>query len=45
VTVHALKVDRLEVPKGATAAVVGFMLDANALATASLTARYERKGP
>lgn len=42
ITVHALKTDRVEVPAGATAAVVGFTLHAQTLATASLTARYRR---
>ncbi len=42
VTVHALKVDHVDVPAGATAAVVGFTMHANTLATASLTARYAR---
>ncbi|GJG86042.1 kinase inhibitor [Gemmatimonadetes bacterium T265] len=41
-TVHALKVDRLDLPATGTAAVVGFNLHANALATASFTARYAR---
>jgi hypothetical protein len=41
-TVHALKVERLDVPANATAALVGFNLNANRLASASLTARYGR---
>ena len=41
-TVHALKVDHVEIPAGATAAVVGYNLHANTLATASFTARYGR---
>jgi Raf kinase inhibitor-like YbhB/YbcL family protein len=41
-TVFALKVDKLEVPANASCALVGFMLNANKLATASLTARYGR---
>lgn len=41
-TVHALKVDRLDLPANATAAFVGFNLHANVLATASLTALYGR---
>jgi len=42
-TVYALKTDKLEVPDGATSAVVRFMIHANALATATLTAKYGRK--
>jgi Raf kinase inhibitor-like YbhB/YbcL family protein len=41
-TVHALKVDKIEVPANATAALVGFELNANRLASATLTARYGR---
>lgn len=41
-TVHALKVDTLDVPADATAALTGFMINANTLATASFTARYGR---
>ncbi|HEY0780492.1 MAG TPA: YbhB/YbcL family Raf kinase inhibitor-like protein [Gemmatirosa sp.] len=44
-TVHALKVDHVDVPSGATAAVVGYTLHANTLATASFTARYARTAP
>lgn len=40
--VHALKVDTLELPENPTAALVGFMLNANALGTASVTAKYSR---
>lgn len=42
ITVHALDTERVEVPQGATAAVVRFLLHAHTLATASLTARYAR---
>lgn len=42
-TVHALKVDKLDVPADATAALIGFMLHANDLAKASFQARYGRK--
>jgi Raf kinase inhibitor-like YbhB/YbcL family protein len=42
-TVHALKVDKLDLPPDATAALVGFMLHANDLAKASFEARYGRK--
>lgn len=41
-TLHALRVDRLPVEAGASAAMVGFVLNANRLAKASLTATYGR---
>ena len=41
-TVHALKVEKLDVPANATAAMVGFSINANRLASATLTARYGR---
>lgn len=41
-TVHALKVDKLDLPPDATAALVGFMLNANRVGRASFTARYGR---
>jgi Raf kinase inhibitor-like YbhB/YbcL family protein len=41
-TVFALKVDKLDLPGNATAAYVGFNLNANKLATAQLTALYGR---
>jgi Raf kinase inhibitor-like YbhB/YbcL family protein len=41
-TVFALKVDKLDLPGNATAAYVGFNLNANKLATASATALYGR---
>lgn len=41
-TLHALKVDRLEVPADATAALVGFMINANRIGKAEFTARYGR---
>jgi Raf kinase inhibitor-like YbhB/YbcL family protein len=41
-TVFALKVDTLDVPANASCALVGFMLNANKLGTASLTALYGR---
>ena len=41
-TVWALKVDHLPLDEHASGAMVGFMLKANALATASLTATYGR---
>ena len=42
-TVHALKTEKLEVPADATAALVGFMINANRLGQASFTAKYGRK--
>ena len=41
-TVHALSVPKLDVPDDATAALAGFMINANAIATASFTAHYGR---
>ena len=41
-TVHALKTDKLDIPVDATAALAGFMVNANAIAKASFTARYGR---
>ena len=41
-TVHALKVDKLELPADATAALAGFMINANSLGKASVTAKYGR---
>lgn len=41
-TVHALKVDKLEVPENASAALIGFMLHATGLGTAKITAKYPR---
>jgi Raf kinase inhibitor-like YbhB/YbcL family protein len=40
---HALKVDKLDVPEDATAALVGFMIHANELGRAGFTANYGRK--
>ena len=42
-TVYALKTDKLDVPKGATASLVGFMVNANAIARTTLTGMYGRK--
>ena len=42
-TVHALKVDKLDVPEDASGALVGFMINANRIAKASFTAHYGRK--
>lgn len=41
-TVHALSVDKLELPADASAALVGFMINANRLGKASFTAHYGR---
>jgi len=41
-TVFALKVDKIDVPGNATAAMVGFNLHANRLATAQVTGLYGR---
>jgi Raf kinase inhibitor-like YbhB/YbcL family protein len=41
-TVYALKVDKLDVPADATAALVGFMINANKLGSATFTAKYGR---
>jgi Raf kinase inhibitor-like YbhB/YbcL family protein len=41
-TVHALKVDKLDLPADATAALVGYMINANRLGKASFTARFGR---
>jgi Raf kinase inhibitor-like YbhB/YbcL family protein len=41
-TVHALKTDKLDIPADATAALAGFMVNANTIAKASFTARYGR---
>lgn len=43
ITVHALKVDKIELDENAPAAMVGFMINANRLAKASITAFYGRK--
>lgn len=42
-TVHALKVDKIDADENASGAMVGFMLNANALAKASFTATYGRR--
>lgn len=41
-TVFALKTEKLAVPAEASAALIGYMLNANKLATASMTARFGR---
>ena len=42
-TVHALKVEKLDVPLDASPALIGFAINANRIAKASLTATYARK--
>ncbi len=41
-TVHALKVEQLEVPADATAALIGYMINANRIGKATLTGLYGR---
>jgi len=41
-TLHALSVDKLEIPDGATASLVGYMVNANSIAKATFTATYKR---
>ena len=41
-TVHALSVERIDVPDDAPAALAGFMVNAHTLAKASFTATYGR---
>lgn len=42
-TVYALKVEKLEVPADASPAMIGFMTNANKLASATFTVKYGRK--
>ena len=42
VTVHALKVEQLGVPDDASAALIGYMLNANSLGKAKLSGKYGR---
>ena len=42
-TLHALKVEKLELPQGASAALAGFMINANSLGKAKLTGLYGRR--
>jgi phosphatidylethanolamine-binding protein (PEBP) family uncharacterized protein len=42
-TLHALKVEKLDVPKDAKASLVGFMVNANSIAKATLTGKYGRE--
>lgn len=41
-TVYALKTERLEVPENASAAMIGYSINANKLGSASFTAKYGR---
>lgn len=41
-TVHALKVDKLELPADASSAMIGYMINANQIAKTSFTAKYGR---
>ena len=41
-TVYALKTDKLDLPADATAALAGFMINANKIGKASFTAKYGR---
>jgi hypothetical protein len=41
-TIYALKTDKLDIPKDATAALTGYMIHANMLGKASFTAKYGR---
>lgn len=42
-TVYALKVEKLDIPDGASASLVGFMVNANAIGKATLIGKYGRK--
>lgn len=42
-TIYALKVEKLDLPPDAKASLAGFMVNANAIAKATLTGRYGRK--
>lgn len=41
-TLHALKVDKLDIPANATASLAGFMVNANSIGKASFTGTYGR---
>ena len=41
-TLHALKVEKLEIPDGATAALIGYVVNDNSIATARLLGLYGR---
>lgn len=42
-TLYALKVDKLDLPQGATASLAGFMVNTNSIGKARLTGLYSRK--
>lgn len=42
-TLHALKVDKLDLPPDAGASLAGFMVNANSIGKATLTGKYGRK--
>jgi Raf kinase inhibitor-like YbhB/YbcL family protein len=42
-TLHALKVDKLDLPQGATASLAGYMINANSIGKATLTGMFGRK--
>jgi Raf kinase inhibitor-like YbhB/YbcL family protein len=42
-TIHALRVEKLDADENASAAMIGFMVNANQIAKASLQATYGRK--
>jgi hypothetical protein len=41
-SLHALKVDKLDLPQGATASLAGFMINANSIGKATLAGKYGR---
>ncbi len=41
-TVHALKAEKTDVSADASAALIGFMINANGVGKASFTAKYSR---
>jgi Raf kinase inhibitor-like YbhB/YbcL family protein len=41
-TIYALKIEKIDVPNDASAALIGFMIHANSLGKASFTAKYGR---
>jgi Raf kinase inhibitor-like YbhB/YbcL family protein len=41
-TVYSLKIEKIDVPADSTAALIGFMINANSLGKASFTAKYGR---
>lgn len=41
-TLHALKVDKLDLPEGTTASLAGYMINANSIGKSTLTGKYGR---